>query len=56
MATILLTTIITCDQAIGLVNRLQHVIGLNYNQKTEIIKELIKVIPDCPIIITPKTK
>lgn len=56
MVPILLTTIITCDQAIGLVNRLQQVIGLNYEQKVQIIKEVMKVVPDCPVIITSKRK
>lgn len=54
MIPIFLTTIITCQQALGLVNRLQQVFGLNYNQKIQIIEEIMKVVPDCPVIITPK--
>lgn len=56
MIPIFLTTIISCQQAVGLVNRLQEVVGLNYNQKVQIMQEIMKVIPNCPVIITSKQK
>jgi hypothetical protein len=49
-------TIITCQQAISIINNLQKVVGLTYKQKTEIISEIYKVVPSCPVIISPKIK
>ncbi len=54
MVTLFATTLITCNQAIGIVNRLQQVVGLTYSQKIEIIKEVSKIIPSCPIKIIEK--
>jgi hypothetical protein len=45
---ILLATIISCSQLYIIVNRLQSIIGINYQQKMEIIKELKKIAPFCP--------
>lgn len=56
MVTVFATTIITCSQAIGIINRLQQVVGLSYHQKQEIIREIVKVIPSCPIQIVEKKK
>ncbi|MCJ7648266.1 MAG: hypothetical protein MUP85_06610 [Candidatus Lokiarchaeota archaeon] len=48
---ILLVTIISCSQLYSIVNRLQSIIGINYQQKMEIIKELKKIVPSCPVIV-----
>lgn len=48
---ILSTTIITCSQAISLINRINGIVLLTKNQKTEIIFEIKKVIKSCPIKI-----
>lgn len=48
---ILSTTIITCSQAISLINRINDILLLTKNQKTEIIFEIKKVIKSCPIKI-----
>lgn len=48
---ILSTTIITCSQAIAVVNNVTKVIGLSNQQKIEIIEEIKKSIPSCPVII-----
>lgn len=56
MVTVFATTLITCSQAIGVINKLQQVVGLTYHQKVEIIKEISKVIPSCPIKIMEKKK
>jgi hypothetical protein len=56
MITLFSVTIITCQQAILIVNRLQQVVGLNYEQKIEIISEIHKIIPSCPVIINSKLK
>lgn len=48
---ILLSTIITCLQAFSLVNRISVVVGLTPQQKIEVINEIRKVIPSCPVTI-----
>jgi hypothetical protein len=55
VALILSTTIISCSQAIQLINNVIKVVGLNDRQKTEIIEEIRKTVPSCPVIIE-KTK
>lgn len=56
MVTFFATTLITCSQAIGIINRLQQIVGLTYHQKTEIIREITKVVPSCPVKIVEKRK
>lgn len=48
---LLLTTILSCSDAVGILNRLQKVIGLNSQQKVEIIKVIQQTIPSCPVKI-----
>ena len=48
---ILLVTIISCSQLYRIINRLQSIIGINYQQKMEIIGELKKIVPSCPVIV-----
>lgn len=47
----ILSTIITCSQAISVINRITNVVGLTPQQKIEIIREIRKVIPSCPVTI-----
>ena len=47
----ILSTIISCSQAFSLVNRITNVVGLTPQQKVEIIKEVRKVVPSCPVTI-----
>jgi hypothetical protein len=54
--TLLFSTIISCSQAIGIIHRIQKVVGLSEAQKTEIIAEIRKVIPSCPVKIVPNKK
>lgn len=54
MTSIILTTIISCTQAIGIVNRVTSVVGLSDKQKSQIIIEIKKSIPSCPIKIEKK--
>jgi hypothetical protein len=54
MVAILSTTIITCSQALDVMNRLSSVYGLTQNQKIEIILELRKIVPSCPVKIIKK--
>lgn len=49
-------TIITCSQALNLINRVSSVVGLTDVQKKEIVLELKKVIPSCPVIVLKKEK
>jgi hypothetical protein len=44
-------SIITCSQAFGLVNRISNVVGLTPQQKIEIMHEIRKVVPSCPVTI-----
>ncbi len=56
MVALLLTTTISCADALSLINRLSRVAGLTITQKTEIIQEIRKVIPFCPVIIKKDDK
>lgn len=51
MTYVLLTTILTCTQVASIVNRLQNIALLSSQQKLEIIIELKKFVPSCPVII-----
>jgi hypothetical protein len=51
MVVFLSATIITCSDALNLIHRLTRVVGLSEVQRTEIVKEIRKVIPSCPIKI-----
>jgi len=49
MVVLLSTTIISCSQALAVINRMTGVVGLSNYQKIEIIKTLRDSIPSCPI-------
>lgn len=49
-------TVITCAQAMQLVNRVTSVIGLNDRQRNEISMEIKKVVPRCPVIVQERSK
>jgi hypothetical protein len=52
----LLATIITCNEAIVIIDRLSKVVGLSYHQKMEIIQTIQEYIPTCPIAIEQNGK
>ena len=52
MVVLLASTIITCNDAWGLIQRITKVVGLTTIQKTEIIQEIRKSIPSCPVKVT----
>jgi hypothetical protein len=56
MVVLLSTAIITCTQALNLINRVSSVVGLTEVQKKEIVLELKKLIPSCPVKIINKEK
>jgi hypothetical protein len=51
MIVLLTTSIISCSQAMGIIHRLTKVVGLTESQKVEIIQEIRKTIPFCPVTI-----
>ena len=51
MVALLLTTTVSCSQAMGVIQRLTNVVGLTETQKIEIIQEIRKSIPFCPVKI-----
>jgi hypothetical protein len=56
VALLLTTTIISCTDALKIINRIVNVTGLTPLQKTEIIQEVRKTIPFCPVVIKKDTK
>lgn len=53
---VLLSTVISCSQALTIIHRLTNVVGLSEVQKTEIISEIRKVIPRCPVTVIQEKK
>lgn len=51
MGTLFLTTVLSCSQVLTIANRLVSISLLSSKQKTEILFELRKVVPSCPLII-----
>jgi len=49
MVVLLSATVISCSQAMNIINRLKNVVELTEQQKIEIIQEVSKTIPSCPI-------
>lgn len=49
MVVLLSATVITCSQALGIIQRLTNITALTEQQKNEIIQEVRKTIPFCPI-------
>lgn len=46
-----LTVTITCSQAWAIIQRISKAIGLNDLQKIELVNEVRKTIPFCPVTI-----
>jgi len=56
MVTLLLTTTISCTDALSIIHRLTKVAGLTPIQKSEIVQEIRKTVPFCPVIIKKDDK
>jgi hypothetical protein len=56
MGTLFLTTVLSCSQVLTIANRLVSINLLSSKQKTEILFELRKVVPSCPLIIKPNER
>ena len=54
MVVLLTATIISCSDALNLIHRLTKVVGLTEVQRTEIIQEIRKVVPSCPVKVVKK--
>lgn len=53
MVELFAVTIISCSDAVRIINRLSNAIGLFYQQKIELIYIINQHIPTCPIKIVP---
>jgi hypothetical protein len=51
MVVLTASTIISCSKALNIIYRIQRVVGLTEVQKTEIVQEIRKVVPFCPVTI-----
>jgi hypothetical protein len=51
---IFLVTFLNCSQVLAIANKLQNIALLTSEQKIEIIQELKRVVPTCPVIIKNK--
>lgn len=56
MVVLLSSTIISCSQALQIIDRLQKIVGLTPIQRSEISIEIKKIIPSCPVIIKTKNE
>lgn len=56
MVPLFLTTILSCSEIVMIANRLVNIRMLTSEQKTEILVELKKVVPSCPLIIKPNVR
>ena len=51
MVVLFASTIISCSDAFSIIRRVTKVVGLTDLQKTEIVQEIRKTIPFCPVIV-----
>jgi hypothetical protein len=56
MPALFLTSILSCSDIAMAANRLVNVKLLTSAQKTEILLELKKIVPSCPLIIKPNVR
>lgn len=54
MEPLFLVTILSCQQVLKIIDRVGQISILTQEQKHEIVKELRKSVPSCPIIIKEK--
>ena len=53
MVALLLTTTISCSDAISIISKVTKVVGLTSQQRIEIIQEIRKTVPICPFTVKP---
>jgi len=56
MVALLLTTTISCSNALAIVNRITRTVGLTTQQRIEIIQVLKEHIPTCPFTVVPNER
>jgi len=56
MVVLFATTIISCSQAIQLLNNVANIASLTDKQKMEIVAEIKQLIPSCPVKIERNKK
>lgn len=56
MGTLFLTTVISCQQLHSIANKVVFNTLMSTKQKTELIIELQKMVPSCPLIIKDDNK
>jgi hypothetical protein len=56
MVVLFASTIISCSDALSIIQRITKVVGLTELQKTEIVQEIRKTIPFCPVVIKKNPK
>jgi hypothetical protein len=56
MVHLLFLTTLNCSQFYGLISRLEKVVVLTPQQKVEILNEVRKVVPSCPVTIQVNKK
>jgi len=53
---VILMTVISCSDAIKIINRLVNIANLTDIQKIEIVREIRKSVPFCPVVIKKDSK
>ena len=53
MVALLLTTTISCSQALAIINRVTKVVDLTTQQRIEIIQVIREHVPTCPFTVVP---
>jgi hypothetical protein len=56
MVELLATTIISCSDAVRIIDRISNVIGLSYQQKIELIIVINQHIPTCRLKVDPNER
>lgn len=56
MVALFLTTTISCADAFSIIQRITKVVGLTELQKNEIVHEIRKTIPFCPVVVKKDSK
>ena len=53
MVALLFASTISCSEALAIINRVTKVVGLNTQQRIEIIQVLKEHVPTCPFTVVP---
>jgi hypothetical protein len=56
MVALLIATTISCSDAFSVINRVIRVVGLNLQQKADIIQIIREHVPTCPFTVVPDAR